>query len=161
MEWNLTRLPLYYHYNYCCCFSSYSCCFCYCCCCLSVFHTSVIFQLILSDRKSPQVSRTLRSNLAGLNSARLPISNASSPFIKLFGGSFRAHQQLQLASLALSCSIVCLRSLARSKYLSLIFVFFDFYSAVRWDSKVDYSAGSLLFFLFSFLFFFFFFVKHY
>ena len=58
-------------------------------------------------------------------------------------------QQTQLVQSLLSCSTAFFNSLARSRYLSFFsFKFFQFYSVVSRDSKVDNFANSFSFFFF-------------
>ena len=81
-----------------------------------------------ADRKSPQVSRTLLYILADLNAVVWMVSTcflifkSSSPFFQF---EFQVHQ-LQLVWPSSSYSIVLFSSLARSRYLSLFSLFFNF-----------------------------------
>ena len=102
----------------------------------------------LSDSKSSQVSRTLLSILAVLNNAviwivstRLPTSKSSRPFNNPFvycakstyhnwyNRHFHVPQLFQFSS--------------KVEVLILLFTFFQFYSVVSRDSKVDNFANSL------------------
>ena len=92
-------------------------------------------------------TRTLISILADLNivvwmvSACPLVSNYSISLTKLLG--IIQVYQLQLVSLLPSYSIAFFNSLAKFKYFSLFFVFFDFHSAVHQDYKVHYLTSSL------------------
>ena len=117
------------------------------------FFTSVLadgFPLeFLSDSKSPQVSRTLLSILAGLNntvvwtvSTRTVISNSS---------SFCTNSWVTVPTTSVTiCKIVTFMfssffdSLARSRYLSHSSYSFNF-TVVSWDSKVHNPECSLFF----------------
>ena len=119
---------------------------------------AVVFLWGLIDSKSLQICWIILSILADHNNAVVwmvficpLICESSSPFTKTLG-IVRAHQ-LELVSSSPSWSIG-FSSLARSRYLFLYFAFFYFYSVVRRDNKVHYSAGSLFFFFFFFFFFF-------
>ena len=106
----------------------------------------------LNDIKSPLVSRTLLSILAGLNyavvwivSARPPISNSSSPLIKRLGTVPSVP-----ITIGVNVNLIFesfLDSLARSKYLSSLFAFLYFHSAVYWDAIVLYTTGTLFLFI--------------
>ena len=106
-------------------------------CSLMAFHRS------FSNCQSLQVSRTLISILANLSNTCHLISNSSQPLTKPLG---------IVPSTPITFSITMtfrfhsfFRSLAKSKYfLFFLFVFFNFYSVFRRDTKVHYSAGSFL-----------------
>ena len=108
----------------------------------------MVFHWSLSDSKSPQVSRTLLSILAVLNNAvvwmvstRPPTSKSSSPFsnplvtvlnatnYNWYNCHLHVPQFFQFSS--------------KVEVLILHFTFFQFYSVVSRDSKVDYFASSL------------------
>ena len=118
----------------------------------------MVFHWSLSDSKSPQVSRPLLSILAILNnvvvwmvSTRPPTSKSSSPLSNpivtfpkapirtgiIFSGIF--HSFFQFPS--------------KVEVLILLFTFFQFYSVVSWDRKVDNFAVSLFYWLLIGLFF--------
>ena len=106
----------------------------------------MVFRWSLSDSKSPQVSRTLLSILAGLNivvvwmvSTRPLIIKSSFPNNNPLV-TYRAHR-LQLVLLSLSCSIVFQFS-SKVKVFIFLFAFFQLNSMVCWDGKVLYSTGS-------------------
>ena len=104
----------------------------------------MVFHWSLSDSKSPQVSRTLLSILAVLNNAvvwmvstRPPTSKSSSPFsycskrtnYNWYNCHLHVPQFFQFPS--------------KVEVLILLFTFFQFYSVVSRESKVDYFASSL------------------
>ena len=111
----------------------------------------MVFHWSLSDSKSPQVSRTLLSILAVLNNAvvwmvstRPPTSKSSSPFSNPL-------VTVPNAPITIGIIVTCMfhgffNSLAWSRYLSFFSHFFQFYSVVSRDSKVDYFASSLFLF---------------
>ena len=111
-----------------------------------VFHCSV------SESKSPQVSRTLRSILGVLNNAvvwmvstRPPTSKSSSPFSNPL-------VTVPNATITIGIIVTCMfHSFFKFRVLILFFTFFQFYSVVSRDSKVDYFASSLFFFFFCWL----------
>ena len=102
----------------------------------------------LSDIKSPQVSRTLLSILAVLNnvevsivSTRLPTSKSSSPINNPL-------VTVPNAPITISIIVICMfhiffQFLCMVEILILIFTFFEFYSVVSQDSKVDNFASAL------------------
>ena len=111
----------------------------------------MVFQWSLSDSKSPQVSKSLLGILAVLNNAlvlmvsiRSPSSKSSSPFnnplvtvpkVPITSGiivTFMFHSFFQFSS--------------KFEIVILLFTFFQFYSVVSRDSKVDNFANSLFFF---------------
>ena len=111
----------------------------------------MVFHWALSDCKSPQVFRTLLSILTVLNiavvcmvSTRPPTSKSSSPFNNLFTVpkapitigiivTFMVHSFFQFPS--------------KTQVLILLFTFFQFYSVVSQDSKVNNFANFLFFLL--------------
>ena len=114
---------------------------------LMVFHWS------LSDSKSPQVSRSLLKILAVLNnvvvwifSTRPPISKSSSPFSNPL---VTVPKSTNYSGIIVTCMFNSFfNTLARLRYLSFFLTFFQFYSVVSRDSKVDNFAISLFFFFF-------------
>ena len=116
----------------------------------------MVFHWSLSDIKSPQVSRTLLSILAVLNSAvvwtvstRPPTSKSSSPF---------SNPLVTVPNTPITIGIIvtCMfhsffQFLSKVEVLILLFTFFQFYSVVNRDSKVDNFASSLFFFFFFWL----------
>ena len=105
----------------------------------------------LSDSKSPQVSRTLLSILSVLNnivvwrvSARPPTSKSSRPFRNPL-------VTVQNAPITIGIIVTFMfhsffNSLARLKVLIHLFTFFQFYSVVSRDSKIDNFPYCLFFF---------------
>ena len=111
----------------------------------------MVFHWTLSDSKSPQVSRTLLSILVVLNnvvvwmvSTRPPTSKSSSAFSNLL-------VTVPIAPIRIGMIVTCMfhsffQFPRKVEVLILLFPFFQFYSVVSRDSKVDYFASSLLFF---------------
>ena len=112
----------------------------------------MVFHWILSDSKSPQVSRTLLSILAVLNDAvvwmvstRPPISKSSSPYRNPL---FTVPNASITTGIIVTCMFLSFFQFpSKVEILILIFTFFQFYSVVSRYSKVDYFTSSLLFFL--------------
>ena len=109
----------------------------------------MVFHWNLSD-ESPLVSRTILSILAVFNDAvvwmvtsRSPTSKSSSPI----NNPLVTVPKSQLVQLSLSCSTDFLKFSIKVEVLILLFTFFQFYSVVIRDSKVDNFAGFLLFLL--------------
>ena len=107
----------------------------------------MVFQWRLSDSKSPKVSGTLLSILAVFNNAvvwmvstRSPTSKSSRPFNNPLVTVPKAPITIGIIVTFMFHSFF--NSLARSRYLSL-FTFFQFYSVVSRDSKVDNFAEFL------------------
>ena len=112
----------------------------------------MVFHGSLSDSKSPQVSRTLLSILAVLNnvvvwmlSIRPLTSKSSCPFNNPL-------VTVPNAPITIGIIVTCVfhsffQFPSKVKVLILLFTFFQFYSVVSRDSKVDYFASSLFFFL--------------
>ena len=112
-------------------------------------HQPMVFHRSLSDSKSPQVSRTLLSILTVLNNAvvwmvstRPPTSKSSSPF---------SNPLVTIPKVPITIGIIVTlmfhsfsNSLARSGTYPY-FTFFQFYSVVSRDSKVDNFANSHFF----------------
>ena len=109
------------------------------------------FYWSLSDSKSPQVFRTLLSILAVLNNAvvwmvstRPPTSKSSSPFSNPL-------VTVPNAPFTIGIIVTCMfHSFFQFPSKVLLFTFFQFYSVVSRDSKVDYFASSLFFNFFFF-----------
>ena len=125
--------------NYYSCYYNYS---------LRVFHISVSWSL--SDRKSPQVSRTLLSILTDLNntvvwmlSTRPLISASSSPFINPL-------VTVTKAPITIDINVTFMFHIffqfpSKIEEIIFLFTFFQFYSVVTQDSKVHNFASSLFF----------------
>ena len=79
----------------------------------------MVFHWRLSDSKSPQISRTLLSILAVFNNAVVWMVSTRPPSFFQFSSKVEA--------------------------LISLFTFFQFYSVVSWDSKIDNFAGFLFF----------------
>ena len=118
----------------------------------------MVFHWSLSDSKSPQVSRTLLSILAVLNnvvvwmvSTQLLISESSSPFNNPLVTVPKAPITIGIIVTFMFHSFF--QFPYKVKILILLFTFFQFYSVVSRDSKVDNFASSLFLFFFFFFFF--------
>ena len=114
------------------------------------------FHWRLSDSKSPQFSRTLLNILAVLNNAvvwtvstRPSTSKSSSPFSNPLVTVPNAPITIRIIVTCMFHSFFQFPS--KVEVLIPLFIFFQFYSVVSRDRKVDYFASSL----FSFSFFFF------
>ena len=103
----------------------------------------MVFHRSLSDKKSPQVSRTLLSILAVLNNAvvwmvstRPPTSKSSSPFSNPL-------VTVPKAPITIGIIVTCMlhsfffQFPSKVEVLILLFTFFQFYSVVSRDSKSD------------------------
>ena len=109
----------------------------------------MVFCWSLSDSKSPQVSRTLLSILAVFNNAviwmvsiRMPISKSSRPFDNPLVTAPNAPITIGTVVTFIFHSFQFPR---KFEVLILLFTFFQFYSVVSQDSKVDNFANSLFF----------------
>ena len=110
----------------------------------------MVFPWSLSDSKSPQVFRTLLSVQAVLNNAvvwmvstRPPTSNSSSHFSNPL-------VTLPNAPITIGIIVTCMfhsffQFPSKVVVLILVFTFFQLYSVVSRDSKIDYFASSLSF----------------
>ena len=108
----------------------------------------MVFHWSLRDSRSPEVSRTLLSILAVLNDAvvwmvstRPPNSDSSS----LFSNPLVT---VPNAPITIGIIVTCMfhsffQFPSKVEVLILLFTFFQFYSVVSRDSKVDYFASSL------------------
>ena len=113
----------------------------------------MVFHWSLSDSKSPQVSRTLLSILAVLNNAvvrmvstRPPTSKSSSPFSNPLVTVPKAPITIGIIVTYMFHSFFQFPS--KIEVLILLFTFFQFYSVVSRDSKVNNFASTLFFFFF-------------
>ena len=104
----------------------------------------MVFHRSLSDSKSPQVSRTLLCNaIVWMVSTRPPTSKSSSPFSNPFA-------TVPKAPITIGIIVTCMfhsffQFPSKVEVLILLFTFFQFYSVVSWDSKVNNFAISLFF----------------
>ena len=109
----------------------------------------MIFHRSLSDSKSPQVSRTLLSILAVLNNVVVWMVSTrpltSSPFNNPLVTVPNASITIGIIVTFLYHSFFQFPS--KVEVLILLFTFFQSYSVVRQDSKVDNFASSLFFLL--------------
>ena len=112
----------------------------------------MVFKWNLSDSKSTQVSRILLSILAVLNiavalmvSTRLPTSKSSSPFSNPLVTVPKA--PITIGIILTFMFHVFFSIPLKGQVLILLFTFFQFYSVVNQDSKVDNFANSLFFLL--------------
>ena len=110
----------------------------------------MVFHGKLSDRKSPQVSRTLLSILAVLNNAviwivstRLPTSKSSRPFNNPLVNVPKAPITIGIIVTFMFYSFF--NSLARSRYLSL---FSHSFSFIMWSARIPKSIILQIFFFF-------------
>ena len=108
----------------------------------------MVFHWSLSDNKSPKVSRTLLSILAGLNNAVVYIvstrpltSKSSSPFTNPLVTVSKAPIIIGIIVTFMFHSFFQFPNMV--EVLILLFAFFQLYSVVSQDSKVHKSAGSL------------------
>ena len=108
----------------------------------------MVFHWSLSDSKSPQVSRTFLSILAILNNAviwmvstRPPTSKSSSSFSNPLVTAPNAPITI---GIIVTCMFHCfLLFSSKVEVLISLFTFFQIYSVVSRDSKVDYFARPL------------------
>ena len=112
----------------------------------------MVFHWSSSDSKSPQVSRILLSILAVLNnvvfwmvSTRPPTSKSSSPFNNPLVTLPNAPIMIDIIVTVMFHSLFQFSS--KVVVLILLFTFFQFYSVVSRDSKIDNFASSFFFLL--------------
>ena len=115
----------------------------------------MVFHWSLSDSKSPQVSRTLLSILAVLNNAvvwmvspRLSTSKSSSPFSNPLVTVPKAPITIGIIVTFMFQSLFFFQFPSKVEVLILLFTFFQFYSVVRQDSKVDNFVSFSFFMIF-------------
>ena len=113
----------------------------------------MVFRWSLSDSKFPQVSRTLLSILAVLSNDVIWIISTCPPTFKSprpFNNPLVIvlKEPITIGTIITFMFHTIFNSLARSRYLSFFFTFFQSYSVVSRDSKVDNLANSLFFFFF-------------
>ena len=108
----------------------------------------MVFHWSLSDSRSPQVSITLLSILAVLNnvvvsmvSTRLPTYNSSTPFSNPLVTIPNTPITINIIATCMFHSFFQFPS--KVEVLILLLTFFQLYSVVSRDSKVDYFASSL------------------
>ena len=113
----------------------------------------MVFHWSLSDSKSPQLCRTLLNILAVLNNAvvwmvstRPPNSKSSSPFDNLL-------VTVTKVPITIGITVTCMfhsffQFPSKIEVLILLFTFFQFYSVVSRDNKVDNFAIYFFFVLF-------------
>ena len=115
----------------------------------------MIFHWRLSDSKSPQVSRTLLSILAVLNYAVVWMVSIHPPTFKSSSPFSNPLVTVSKEPITIAIIVTCMfhsffQFPSKVDVPILLFTFFQFYSVVSRDSKVENFASSL-----SFLFFFF------
>ena len=105
----------------------------------------------LSDSKSPQVSRTLLSILAVFNNAvvwmvstRPPTTKSFRPFNNPLVTVPKAH--ITIGTMVTFMCHIFFQFFSKVEVLILLFTFFQFYSVVNRDSKVDNFVNSLFYF---------------
>ena len=112
----------------------------------------MVFHWSLSDRKSPQVSRTLLSILAVLNNAvlwmvstRPPTSKSSSPLNNPLVTVPKA--PITIGIIVTFTFHSFFQFYSKVEVFILLFTFFQFYPVVSRDRKVENFANFLFFFL--------------
>ena len=113
----------------------------------------MVFHWGLSEWKSPQVSRTLLSILAVFNNAVVwmvsthsPTSKSSSPFNSSLVIVPKALIAIGIIVTFMFYRLFFFQFPCKVEVLILLFTFFQFYSVISQDSKVDNFANSLSFF---------------
>ena len=112
----------------------------------------MVFHWSLSDSKSPQVFRTLLSILAVLNNAVVWMVSIRPPTSKSFSPFSNSLVTVPNAPITIGIIVTCMfhsffQFPSKVEVLIPLFTFFHFPSVVSRDSKVDYFASSLFFFL--------------
>ena len=108
----------------------------------------MVFHRSLSDSKSPQVSRTLLSILAVFNNAVCWMVSARPPTFKS-SSLFSNHLvTVPNAPITIGIIVTCMfhsffQFPSKVEVLILLFTFFQFYSVISRDSKIDNFASSL------------------
>ena len=110
----------------------------------------MVFHWSLSDSKSPQVSRTLLSILAVLNNVVVWMVSAPPPTSKSSSLLNNPLVTVPNATITIGIIVTCMfhrffQFPSKVEVLILLFTFFQFYSVVSRDSKVDNFAISLPF----------------
>ena len=108
----------------------------------------MVFHWSLSDSKSPQVSRTLLSILAVLNNAVVWMISSLPPTFKPSSPFSNPLVTVPNAPITIGIIVTFMfhsffQFPCKVEVLILLFLFFQFYSVVSRDSKVDYFASSL------------------
>ena len=98
----------------------------------------MVFHRSLSDIKSPQVS-VLNNVVVWIVSTRPPTSKSSSPFNNPLVTVLKAPITIDIIVIRMFHSFF-FNSPSKVEVLILLFTFFQFYSVVNWDSKVDNLA---------------------
>ena len=107
----------------------------------------MVFQWSLNDSRSPQVSRTLLSIMAVFNNAVVWMVSTRSPTSKSYR-PFNYHLVKSITQNWYNCHLHIpqfFQFFSKVKVLISLFTFFQFYSVVCRDSKVDNVAVLLLF----------------
>ena len=112
----------------------------------------MVFHWCLSDSKSPQVSRTLLSILAILNNAVVWMVSTRPPTFKSSSAFSNPLVTVPKIPITIGIIVICMfhsffQFPSKIEVLILLFTFFQFYSVVSWDSKVDNFAIPLFFLL--------------
>ena len=112
----------------------------------------MVFRWSLSDSKSPQDSRTLLSILAVLNNAVVWMVSTRPPTSKTSRHFSNPLVTIQNAPITIGIIVTCMfhsffQFSSKVEVLILHFTFFQFYSVVNRDSKVDYFADFFFFWL--------------
>ena len=105
----------------------------------------MVFHWKLSDGKSPQVSRTLICILVVLNNAVVLMVSTRHPTSKSFSPLVTVPKEPMAIGIVTFTFHSFYNSLVRSRYLSVFSYFFQFYSVVSGDSKVDNFPNSVSF----------------
>ena len=115
----------------------------------------MVFPWSFIDSKSPQVSRTLLSIVALLNNAVVLMVSTRPPTSKSSLSFNNSLLTVPKASISIGIIVTCMFHIffqfpKKVEVLILLFTFFQFYSVISRDSKVDNFAISLSFFFFFF-----------
>ena len=106
------------------------------------------FHWSLSDSKSPQVSRTFLCILAVLNNAVVWMVSTPPPTSKSYSLFSNPLVIVPNAPITIGIIVTCMfhsffQFPSKVEVIILLFTFFQFYSVVSRDSKVEYFASSL------------------
>ena len=110
----------------------------------------MVFHWILNDSKSPQVSRTLFSILAVLNNVVVWMVSTCMPTSKSSSLFSNPLVTVPNAPITIGIIVICMfhsffQFPSKVEVLIIVFTFFQFYSVVNRDSKVDNFVSSLFF----------------